>query len=203
MAEQSSYPSLATIEQLERRLKRPLAGAERAAAADALEEASSAVRRLTRQWLSFVADDTEVRDGPGGVLLLLRQAPIVDLTSIEIGGRTLAPHDVMPDPETGALWRLGARWPFGRQSIRVTYSHGLRDIPPDLRGLVLGMAERGLSQGGQGGVRSETIGGYRYDLGDSAGTGSLGLTEQEEATVAHYRRRYRQVVAAGRALVLA
>lgn len=189
-------PPLASLEDLEACLGRPLAESERGQAERHLAAASDLLRRLTGQILSYVADDLEMHDGWGGTLLQLKQLPIVEISKVEIEGRELMRGSWRLEQETGNLWRWGGWWAC-RQGIGVTYSHGFEELPADVLMVICGMAARGLQQSQPGGdMRSEQLGPYRYDRGQAAGLGSIGVTGPEQELIRRLSL-HRQVIQHG------
>lgn len=200
----ANLPSLATTADLETYLGKPIVGTAQEPRAQALlDQASAVVRRLTEQTITAVTDDVEVHDAPGGQLLILRQLPVNGVASIvDAVDGAIDPGDYTVDPKTGAVWRWcwgmwmpwavwWTGWSSGpvwqRQRITVTYSHGYEDVPADLVGVCCGMTDRALFSAGTGGVVSEFIGGYRYQLGSMGGVGGVGLSAAEQTVVDTYR----------------
>lgn len=80
---------------------------------------------------------TEIHDGPGGNALLLKQWPIVSVSSVHIDGeRAWGPETEISayyyEGGSGVLYYDGG---FGkqRQSVRVVYTGGLSEVPSDLK----------------------------------------------------------------------
>lgn len=208
----ATLPSLATTADLETYLGKPIVGTPQEPRAQALlDQASAVVRRLAEQTITAVVDDQEVHDAPGGSLLMLRELPVTGVTSIvdAVDGEIDAVEYTV-DPKSGVVWRWrwGAWVPWSwswwasgggagvwqRQRLTVTYSHGYQEVPADLVGVCCGMVDRALFAAGAGGVTSEMIGGYRYQLGPLAGLGGVGLSAAEQTIIESYRQP-QQVVA--------
>lgn len=193
--------ALASSTDLEARLGRTLT-AEEAARADALlADASALVRSYTGQDFTVTVDDEVVLRGQNG-LITLPQRPVTGVSSVvAVGG------DGLPDvPLVDWIWdgldtvrvgegsfviNLPAIWwddDGYPGTYRVTYSHGYGQVPADVVAVVCGMVLRTLTAPTMaGGVRSETIGSYSYQL-DAAGTGlSVTLSQDDRKTLARYR----------------
>lgn len=187
-----SLPNLATVPDLEAYMQR---GPLDAASADvALRFASAAVRRYTRQIITFVENETVMLEGGERVLKLPQRPLVVDglhpLTVVEIpDGSGIE----IPAVEERDFIRQGSElhrgqpyyvptrtmgWPWGRPigiwagRVRVTYSHGYEEIPDDIVGVCLDLAAATLANPSR--LRSESVGGesVTYTV-ETFGTGSL------------------------------
>lgn len=193
-----SLPNLATADELEAYAQQ---GTLDAAAADlALRLASAAVRRHTRQTLTFVGGDTVELEGGERVLKLPQRPVVVDasnpLTVVEIPDGSGVE---VPAVEGTAFIRYGSElrrgeplygqtrlmgWPWGRPAgiwadrVRVTYSHGWTEIPDEIVGVCLDLAAATLSNPNR--LRSEAVGGesVTYTV-ETFGTGSLTSDHRE------------------------
>jgi hypothetical protein len=180
----------------------------------ALASAQGVVRALTAQHLTAVSADEQVLDWDGGASVFLPELPVTAVATVE-------GHDPNADDptawvswpatwafsrQTGELqlivpawqgwwWGSTAAWWPGcgpeLQALRVTYDHGYEPLPPELVGVVYGIASRGLLTAAVGGqpVKGETLGQYAYTLGEvSTGLGgwAAGLTAAEAAIIARY-----------------
>lgn len=193
---------LATAEDLEARLGRDLTDAETARADALLADASAMVRAYTGQDFAVTTNDQVTLRGQGGTIRL-PQRPVTAVTSVvAIGG------DGLPDvPLVDWIWDGTDQIRVGEGSFiinlpavwwdddgypgtfRVTYSHGYAEVPADVVAVVCGMVLRTLTAPTMaGGVRSETIGPYSYQL-DAAGTGlTVMLTQADRDSLKRYRR---------------
>lgn len=187
-----SLPNLATVADLESYAQR---GSLDADAADlALRIASAAIRRHTRQTITFVENETAVLEGGERVLKLPQRPLYVDglhpLTVVEIPDGSgievpaLEERDFIRNGSEltrGCPFYAPTRamgWPFGRplgiwaDRVRVTYSHGWQEIPDEIVGVCLDLAAATLSNPNR--LRSETVGGesLTYTV-ETFGTGSL------------------------------
>jgi hypothetical protein len=107
------------------------------------------------QWLCVVATDaverdlgrtivrrsiTETHDGGRGEIVL-RQTPVVSVTSINEAGTVLSASDYVVNTSTGILYRgsgISSWWfAWGRQNIAVTYVAGYTNPPPVVRKVAL------------------------------------------------------------------
>lgn len=100
--------------------------------------------------------------------LLLRQAPVLSVTTVVENGTTLTATDYTLDAAAGILYRGSAtasfEWIDGRQVVTVTYVAGYTDPPQSAQQAVLELA-RHLWQTQRGNVALPTLGGvddYAY-----------------------------------------
>ena len=149
----------------------------------ALEMASDLIRGYTRQTISLVADDVEVHDGAGHSVLLLRELPVVTVSTVTVDDE---PVDDWYASEAGVLRRTGGEfWPLN-EKVAVTYTHGWAEIPGDIVAVTLQLATRGVNN--PAGIQREQIGQYAvtYTGGQVAG-GTVGLTSGEKLILDRYR----------------
>ena len=194
--------ALATVQDLQDRLGRPLTDAEAARAPALLDDASAMVRAYTGQTFTLVADDEVVLRVQAGIVRL-PQRPVIAVSRVVAIGGELAPDVAITDwvfdgvdqiaigtgaavinlPET---WWDDDGFPG---TYRVTYSHGYAAPPADVVAVTCGMVLRTLTAPTtQGGVTSETIGSYSYSL-KAADTGvSVSLGQPDRQALARYRR---------------
>lgn len=111
------------------------------------------------QWLCIVATDaverdlgraiarrtvTETYDGGRGEIVL-RQTPVVSVTSINEAGTVLSASDYVLNTSTGILYRgsgISSWWfAWGRQNITVTYVAGYTNPPPVVRKVALNVVQ--------------------------------------------------------------
>jgi hypothetical protein len=111
---------------------------------------------------------TEVLDGSGTDVLLLRERPVNSAGTVTVAGGTITDY---VSTSAGLVFRGtagGGTWPTGRQNVRVTYDHGYEviDVPRDVRMVAVSIAARLVTQGP---VKSETVGGVSvtYSAGAS------------------------------------
>lgn len=187
----SRPPPIATVDELEVCLGRTFTEQERGQAEGYLDAASGTLRRLTNQTLTF-AESIEVHDGWSAPLLQLRELPVVEVTEIQADGEVLDPDTYRIDYEAGCLWR-GWGWRAGRQGIAVLYSHGWEEMPAELVLVVCNMVQRAMAVPAAGDFQSESLGPYRYDRGNLAGLGAIGLTTAEASLIERYRVK-RQII---------
>jgi hypothetical protein len=197
-----SVAALATTDDLEARLGRDLTAAEEARADALLDDASALIRAYTGQDFALAEDDEAVLRGPGG-LVRLPQRPVTAVSSVVAIGGDGAPDitiidwvfDGIDQIRVGAgtfvinlpeVWWDDDGYPG---TYRVTYSHGYATVPGDVVAVVCGMVLRTLTAPTMaGGVRSETIGSYSYQL-DSAGLGlAVSLSQEDRKVLARYRQ---------------
>lgn len=138
-----------------------------------LSLASGLVRNYTGQLFDLVADEELTLDGNGTPVLLLPEMPVAAVTAVVEDPRgdavALVDDTDFEWSEKGILTRLGGCWRRRARWYTVTYSHGYAETPPDVKGVVLRVAARGVSN--PEGIRQETIGSYSYSFGGSDAVG--------------------------------
>ena len=194
--------ALATVEDLHARFGRDLTPAEEARADALLADASAMIRAFTGQDFAVTEDDQVTLRGQGGTVRL-PQRPVTAVTSVVAIGGDGAPDVTVIDwiwdgidqiriGEGSFVINLPAVWwddDGYPGTYRVTYSHGYADVPADVVAVVCGMVMRTLTAPTMaGGVRSETIGPYSYQL-DAAGTGiSVMMSQADRDALKRYRK---------------
>lgn len=172
----------------------------------ALDAACEVVRGATGMLINGVEDEEITLDGSGRQMLLLPERPVTEISEITIAGvdDPLTPDEdyrLDSDPlagivyATNGFWPDGL-WPYGRQNITVTYSHGYGyedDIPSDIRLVALAVARRVyLSTGtltvASGQISEVSLGAARVVL-ENTSTAVLGaaLEAGEVASLSRYR----------------
>lgn len=73
----------------------------------------------------------EEYDGSGKPFLLLQNYPITSISSVEVDEQVIEPGEYKVRKNNGMLFRSGV-WPQGIMNIRVTYTAGLSEVPPDV-----------------------------------------------------------------------
>lgn len=132
-----------------------------------LDAASAEVRDAARSPISR-AVSTVILDGfRGETYLQLPGGPVESVTSVTIDGDDVDEDDFRLVGDR--LWRYGGWSNYGRPTrVQVTYTHGLAEVPADIRDLVCRMVIAALSaaaDGGEGlainngGIQSESIDG--------------------------------------------
>lgn len=170
-----------------------------------LKLASGEVRAYTGNLFDFTEDDVVILNGTGSDVLLLPEAPVLDVTEIlEAAGRTTekaldGPLATVPRwewDEDGVLERVdGNLWTRRRRWYQVTYDHGFSTVPDEVKGVVLQLASRGFLN--PDGVRQETLGRYSYTLaGEQAGVGLYG-PEREVLDPYFVSRKMREGTSSG------
>ncbi|MCC5580588.1 hypothetical protein IMZ11_33720 [Microtetraspora sp. AC03309] len=188
-----ALPPLAEPADLAVRLRTTFAsGSVEEQAAEALiEDASALVRSATGQHIYPVETDTVELTGGDRVLNLPQWPVVVDdthpLVVVEfddyctssmplVDGLDFVRHGHQliraPGPASctdGAVRRGGGMW---AEKVVVTYTHGLAEVPTDVRAVVLGIAARGYVN--PGALRSRTLGSYSETFAtETVGTGEL------------------------------
>jgi len=145
----------------------------------AIDAACDVIRDLTEQDFTY-GTSTISLDGTGTDCLVLPQRPIANAGTVLVNGGTVTDY-IPPSPDgflyrgtiTGSSWWSGsdgmwpARWPRGRQNIKVTYEHGFSaiDVPRSIRMVAISLAARLVVQGV---TQSETIGDTTLNYGMAA-----------------------------------
>jgi len=161
----------------------------------ALETATALCQAETRQQLVYVEDDTVTLIG-GASRLLLPERPVTAV-SVVTGSWNDQPAQPLPvhwwrhlgngvlvfGPNTYAGWDAQARFPW---TVTVTYSHGFRVVPADLRAAALALAARSLNQSDPDAalVAQETVGSYSVTYSRSS--------QEPAVDVARVLGRYRR-----------
>lgn len=159
--------------------------------------ASGEVRAATGNDFDLVEDDEILLSGRGSSVLLLPQAPVLEVVSlVEAPGssseRELAgPSSSSPAfewSEDGILRRIdGGIFARRFRFYLATYDHGFADTPDEVKGVVLDLA--GDSYLNPDGIRQETLGRYSYTVaGREAGVGLLRAHEDALAPYVVGRR---------------
>lgn len=139
-----------------------------------LAGASGLVRSYTGQLFDLVDGDVALIDGSGTRALLLPQVPVTDVTAVvedpRGAAKALAEGSDFEWSEDGILRSLGAPFVLRFRWYQVTYSHGYATVPDGLKGIVLRVAARGVTN--PEGLGQETIGRYAWTAGgEAAGLG--------------------------------
>jgi hypothetical protein len=179
MPESEPVAPLATIADLEQR-DGPVAAGDIDRVTALLQDASSAVRAYTGQFISQTT--TTVRSRIRNGEIRLSQRPVITVDSVadldgdDLEGWTFDGIDrLFPPLSADAV-------------VDVTYTHGFAVIPQDIIGVACAIAARSLGSDADPGVTSETIAGYSYSRGTVAAAGPWGMFDQERRVLARYRR---------------
>jgi hypothetical protein len=177
-------PLLAEVDQLASRMQRDLDVDQ---ATQALTDASTLVRAISRQTVSYVENDTVVLAGGNRTLRLPQRPVVVDdthqITCTELGDFGGITVELVEHRDWERLGEELTRsypwywqrqrlmgWPYNRPigtwmpRVQVTYSHGYQTIPGDIVAIVLDVAQALATN--PDGLRSRTVGGYSetYDV---------------------------------------
>lgn len=174
-----SYP-LATFDHLSIHLQQTFNTAD-AAAEQALQAASAAIRSYTRQHISLVADDEVALRGTWGTTLDLPERPIVDVSSVSSGQAALIPT---------ASWQVvgghlvnSGGWLGPHTALAVTYTHGFAVIPDDIVAVCVSLAARTFDN-------PRNLAGEGYEgYSSSLHLYPLELSRTEQGILNRYRRR--------------
>lgn len=182
---------LVSLEDVECRMGRTLTATEEDRLACLIADASAAVRAYTGQHFSVATTTARIKVKGGVIRLPQRPVTAVSALANTTGTALLFTWDA------GAQVWLSSSLPLangptcsGRlpQYVDVTYTHGYDTIPADVVAVVAQMAGRALgTTPAEGGVQSESIGGYNYSLGSAAAAGGIGMLPAERAVLDRYK----------------
>lgn len=198
-----TLPPLATQDDLEAALQRPLTPSQ---AALALRRASARVRKYARQAFTLVENETIEVPGRSQILRLPQRPLLLDdthpLTVIELFGITDVEYTAIEGRDytrigtqltRGEAWWAPTRlmgWPWLRPQgiwadrVRITYSHGYSEIPDDVADIVLDLAAMGLTNPQM--LRQEAIDDYSRTFAAET-IGGAQLTQDHKDALAPYR----------------
>lgn len=155
--------------------------------AQLITAASTFVCTYTGRASFDVTPYSEDYDGAGHSFLLLRQWPVTDLASIDIGGATTAAASHLQPPLPGGghqrLSLIGAVFPRGRSNITVTYSAGYPAIPPDIAQAVIELVGERFKTRDRIGQTARTLGGQ-----ETTAFSTVAMSPTVAALLAPYRR---------------
>lgn len=199
--------ALADITALEARIGRPITTDEATRASALLADASALVRSYTGQNFTRRTDEAVVVRAQQGEIRL-PQRPVIDVTAVVAIGAGGAPDlpvtgwqwdglDIVRTMSDGPVINMPELWyeedvEAYPGTYRVTYSHGVMTVPPDIVAVVARMVLRTLTAPTiAGGVTGETIGPYSYRTdGSGAGTAVVMTDEDRKMlALAGYRRK--------------
>lgn len=160
------------------------------------------IRDEINQFINYVEDDEVTLDGNDRSLLILLEHPIVEVTEVLVDDVVMDPANYRVVNERTMLERVDGDVWFSDTKVTITYSHGwaiieaevdplagIDRVPSSIRAIALDRAATGMVAGstGVGGVRSETLGRYRYDMDTTAGASAgIVLTEEQCASLQKY-----------------
>jgi len=198
---------LASATDLEARLGRGLTDPEGLRVGALLTDASAKVRRYCRQTFDTVTNDVVVLRSQDGEIRL-PQRPVLNVSKVvALGGNGLPPVQLLDWLWDGLdLIRLGSGnvvinlpevwWDEDGypDTYQITYSHGPGEVPPEVVSVVCAMVNRTITNPTMaGGIKSETVGHYNYQL-DAAGGGlSVTMTAADQAELKDYRRPFGEI----------
>lgn len=151
-----------------------------------LDTATAAVRQAIGQQISWIPDDIVELDPVNGTVSL-PELPVEQVSQLEtFDGTTWTVQDPAAYIVHRTTGRIEARrgtgviWPVDPGSWRVTYTHGYRETPVALLGVVLGVAARGYAS--PIGVDSERLGNYQVKY-----SAAVAFNPLEQAVVNRFR----------------
>lgn len=183
--------ALATLDDLNRRLKTVVASSDVVRADSILTDVSASVRRFCGQDFTqaTTTDRLAVRRGR----VRLPQWPVTAVSAVA----DINANPVLFSWVDGDIVTLSQNldsftfepWSNGFTHVDVTYTHGYAILPDDIVGIVCQIAARVLgSPPEQSGKQSEEIGDYSYSLGAAAAAGPVGLLPAEREALTAFRR---------------
>lgn len=171
-----ALPPLATVGELAAWMQREPDELPEGAAL-VLDTASAIVRSEARQ--HFTRGTTTVGLSPRGQSVSLPQRPVVSVELVRAGGQVLRTDEYR-------VWRdqlwLGV---LGLGPVVVTYTHGYTTVPADVRGIVLTLAGRVLTNPSD--LRQESVGSVSVTYAAETIGASLAPIERDQ--LARYRSR--------------
>lgn len=155
-----------------------------------LEAASTAIRRYCRWRVWPNESEVFVLDGPGSPVLTVPSLNLTAVTSLSETARGSGQSPVVVDPAdlewsaAGFIRHSSGRcWTARARGISLTVTHGLVDVPEDLRRLVLDLAHRSAANPAG---RSAIQVGQRME--QFRGGAPMGMLADELAIADTYRR---------------
>jgi hypothetical protein len=142
-----------------------------------LNDASSLVKQEANQNFERVDNDTVSLEGGGDDIVFLPELPVLAVDSVTVSGELLTAEQY-DWWEYGMLRRNNGVFPNDPRTVVVVYDHGYDPVPPWLTQLVCTMAQRAVTQGAQGAVRSESFV-DAYSVSYASTGGLLGLNVNE------------------------
>lgn len=190
--------AFATAEQL--RIWLGLSTIDTTRADELLEKLTGAAKRVAKQQLEAVTDDSIELQGTWDKVLRLPQRPVTAVSAVAIDGAALTVDVDFTWTRAGKLVRASrpatllprmanGYWGGEHAVVTVTYSHGYATIPDDVVGVVLASAARAYTN--PAGAMSHSAGGAAQTHG-GAGTferGGIGFTPSEKELLRNYGRR--------------
>lgn len=137
----------------------------------AVDGANAYVLRKLGQSSLAVTTTVERPDiyGPGQITLQLKHTPIVGIVGITNGGYLLPENGYFLDTETGKLDLTASQfWTIERFGVVIQYGWGWTEAtaPEELRRAADLIAMSSYNRSRNAGKKSESEGGYRYELSD-------------------------------------
>lgn len=203
-----SLAPLATVVDVSNRMPRALTTEEQTRATTLLMDASSRVRRHTKQTFNL-AQTTEII-APVDNEIVLPQRPVLSIDAVarvNADGKSFLPYSIwtwdgastlMLGPPSAVInapevW-TDMDWFWRNVTYQIKYTHGYSVIPDDVVGVVAGMVMRVLMAPGSPGVISETIGGYSYRMADGYPSAQVSLTADDVEILRDYRGRRNRTI---------
>lgn len=195
--------ALADLTAIEARIGRPLTSEELSRATTLLEDASALVRSYTGQDFTRVDHETLLLRAQQGEIRL-PQRPVLDVTAVVAVGAGGVPDvpvvgwqwdglDIVRTAVDSPAINLPEQWYDDDTesypgTYRVTYSHGVTQVPPEVVAVVAGMAIRTLTAPTMaGGLTGETLGPYSYRTDGSGAGAAVLLSDTDRRTLDRYR----------------
>lgn len=176
---------LATIDDLEARLGRPLTPNETAQATALLDDVAASVQNYTGQL--FVRGTQKLRARVRRGYVRLSQRPVHEIESVT--DRHNNPVRFEWDGLDRVYVHTSRSGLAPLQVVDITYDAGPDSPPPAIVGVVRSIALRALGVDPlESAITQESIDGYAFTIGSAAGAGAYGILPGEARVLDSYRR---------------
>lgn len=203
----SGQATLAVLDDVENRMPRALSDAEVTRVPFLLQDASSQVRRHTRQYFSLVTTTDNLK--PINGVINLPEHPVVSVNSlarVNVTGDGITPYalwvfdgnyNIYLGPidqivNAPIIW-AEENWLYRSVMYQVNYTHGYTDVPDDIVSVTANMVVRVLLSGNPG-VSSETQGTFSYTMQPGFVPGQVSLTSDDKNVLKPYRARRNRTI---------
>lgn len=182
---------LATVDDLNRRLKTDVSSSDVVRAEAVLGDVSASVRRFTGQDFTQATTTDRLKVRRGQVRLpqwpITAVSAVVDTNANSVLFNWVDGDMVTISPNLDSF--SFEPWSNGFTHVDVTYTHGYADLPDDLVGIVCQIAARVMGSPPElSGRQSEELGDYSYTLGAAAAAGPIGLLPAEREALSMFKR---------------
>jgi hypothetical protein len=206
----SSQPPLAVLADVENRMPRALTSAEVTRVPYLLQDASSQIRKYTRQFFSL--ETTTDFFKPNDSRIDLPEHPVVSVNSlarVNVTGSGTTPYALWVYDQQYSIF-LGPisqvlnapmvfadmSWIYRSVMYEVNYTHGYAVIPDDIVSVAANMVLRVLLSPNPG-VSSETQGSFSFSMQANFVPGQVSLTMDDKQVLSVYRNRRNRSIEMG------